>query len=1547
MPPSTDTARPRRDMPRLRPFAARACLPLGLIVVAAGLAPASADAAASLRIARPANDALVDGHRMRVVVKVPPGATRFRASIEGRNVTRRFHPRRGTRVATLSGVRPGAAHLVIRARVGSKQRLAFARVYAHGRRDPRMLALVNANTTLLRHAADEGVARLAIRASSGAIVRATLNRRPVRLRQDFRTGHRLAVLNRTDGLRRGRNTLRLVAFTRDGRYATLTRSATIPRSAPMAAAGRDRRLVAGRTLRLDGRRSRPGLPAHRLTYRWRVVGKPAGKLPRLRRPASTRPNVLLRHSTTARPKVRLREPGRYTLAMTVTEHGGNGATRRSTDLLETTVAPAAPPTGAPIDTMSEQNGKTGVRIGTSPAHFYPAPPSGQIAVLGLDPKTLRSDPDLNSVIPNSGDVDGNLKAAVAKFTVDTILVVTGSDCCSASSKLLPKSGAFSYIARYDGNKDHFGQTGTWNRNVALTDDEGDSHAAGELNGVLRYQPSDGGAFRFIQDDRVPYSTSAPTESTLGPADGATYRILAGDGDAVAGDGNDNGPLAAAQTSSALSQQWQLQRAYGDYYRIVNAQSGLCMNMSGSDYKSVLQWACTGTDATNELWFVRAGVDGDDQFYTLEPASQPTGVKSRVVATMRDNAIIVAPFSSGDKTQRFTLGIAPGVYTISDALTGKLVGEPDYNAAWGTNLGVAAATGRSSQQWRVVDGPGGSFKLVNVASGLCMDVTGASTDEGTPIERYKCDPNESDQPNELWSAVGQPDGVALVAKGSGLVLSRQQNALVQRDDNDDKGQRWRLNRVSAPAATGGSYSIQAVSATGWGERRTVDATAGGPTLTSTSDAATQQWRLTDAGDGLVELYSRGTGKCLTPASGAAVSLSACDSDAGVWRADRRPDGTYALTNTGTGGGVLTAGDGTALSIADNQGSASQSWMLGGRPVTMKVGDERRSTAVPFGAAGFVVTAFDASRKPIKGTLTADDKGTIPAPSWPAAYVTNGTLVSDGFSLGQLLQGLAKQQGATVLIQSIGHPKPASEGWDEIATGVKELGGDPSLIRQLDGSGDYALVGCAGCQQATAFDEASRRAGDPDLVGARLQGTLTRNQDSTFAADFGSGVPVDSSLGDLVERPAGTWSFTDTAAGKAALNAVASQIPLPPTCNDDANLDPVRNSYCPKDVGAATAWAAHGLKLDTLDLPDGVDATTWAQVKLQLHNEWNDLDSVHETFQSLSSVYSSVASGGNATSTGTAISDLIRNDLQQPPKPRNVGGDVLNLMSEAMALAENVGPVLLAGENVGSEPVLNKASTGESILGVLAEVWDLAAEDDGATDAIGDTIQTQASDYATSLDLELGDVADDLSVIENALVSEPVRLQAAGDNADQAWKLPETTYTELKDDLKAGLARSLWTKLLPAAYEGYQFPLLPSGTRLQTMYCVASVPFKDQPDAAVFSWPTSFNGVGDATGGVTMTLSPKTVKDDLGTYRHVGSNVLNALYGAPASGTTNGGFSSRELVGQTGLDVVDQTAPTPSNRMPPISLCQVSDQNRAHTWQWNQVAKSWLPYKPIDG
>ena len=65
--------------------------------------------------------------------------------------------------------------------------------------------------------------------------------------------------------------------------------------------------------------------------------------------------------------------------------------------------------------------------------------------------------------------------------------------------------------------------------------------------------------------------------------------------------------------------------------------------------------------------------------------------------------------------------------------------------------LAAKAPNATQQWQLVDGPNDTFKLVNVASGLCMDAHGADTDPGTAVDRYGCDPNGADQQNELWVA----------------------------------------------------------------------------------------------------------------------------------------------------------------------------------------------------------------------------------------------------------------------------------------------------------------------------------------------------------------------------------------------------------------------------------------------------------------------------------------------------------------------------------------------------------------------------------------------------------------------------------------------------------------------------------------------------------------------------------------------------------------------------------------------------------------------------
>ncbi len=69
-----------------------------------------------------------------------------------------------------------------------------------------------------------------------------------------------------------------------------------------------------------------------------------------------------------------------------------------------------------------------------------------------------------------------------------------------------------------------------------------------------------------------------------------------------GDVSQQGPVAMATGSDAAQQQWQLVRVYGQFYRMVNARSGMCLNLSGSDGVSVLQWGCVpGQGAINELW----------------------------------------------------------------------------------------------------------------------------------------------------------------------------------------------------------------------------------------------------------------------------------------------------------------------------------------------------------------------------------------------------------------------------------------------------------------------------------------------------------------------------------------------------------------------------------------------------------------------------------------------------------------------------------------------------------------------------------------------------------------------------------------------------------------------------------------------------------------------------------------------------------------------------------------------------------------------------------
>ncbi|WP_449344267.1 RICIN domain-containing protein [Streptomyces malaysiensis] len=49
-----------------------------------------------------------------------------------------------------------------------------------------------------------------------------------------------------------------------------------------------------------------------------------------------------------------------------------------------------------------------------------------------------------------------------------------------------------------------------------------------------------------------------------------------------------------------------------------------------------------------------------------------------------------------------------------------------------------AVGGANQQWRAVDEDGGAYHFVNRNSGKCLDVPGASTQDGVRLQQYTCD-----------------------------------------------------------------------------------------------------------------------------------------------------------------------------------------------------------------------------------------------------------------------------------------------------------------------------------------------------------------------------------------------------------------------------------------------------------------------------------------------------------------------------------------------------------------------------------------------------------------------------------------------------------------------------------------------------------------------------------------------------------------------------------------------------------------------------------------
>jgi hypothetical protein len=371
--------------------AAALALLAAISLVAAG--PAGAQARYDgriLEIGAPSDQRLVTGGAVALRFRAQAGTRHVRAYVDRRNVTRRL-ARRGNRFSaqlSLRGLRPGPHRLLVTARRGGRRDADAVTVFV-GRR---VRSLVGVRARLRATSAVPVHVRVPRRAR---LVRVTLNGRDASAGLWPLLGaRRSGDLSAAQGLRFGRNVLRVLALRMDGRYDVERRVIRVRRRAPLASAGHNRQAKVGRRVRLDARRSRAARSGRRLAYSWKLARAPKGSRTKLRRRAS------------ARPALEPDRAGTYVLRLTVREAGRRRAEASAVGSVDTVVVqatPNLPAIGWAIDTIADQNGSAVIAYGPNAA---PIESPTALQMLALDSQTLAN------VTPSNDTFDLSLSSGV-------------------------------------------------------------------------------------------------------------------------------------------------------------------------------------------------------------------------------------------------------------------------------------------------------------------------------------------------------------------------------------------------------------------------------------------------------------------------------------------------------------------------------------------------------------------------------------------------------------------------------------------------------------------------------------------------------------------------------------------------------------------------------------------------------------------------------------------------------------------------------------------------------------------------------------------------------------------------------------------------------------------------------------------------------------------------------------------------------------------------------------------------------------------------------
>lgn len=333
---------------------------LSTAVAVAFLSPAPALAAT--RIVAPSPDRILQQSGTTLRVSAAKNVTKVTARRDGAALPGRFTRRADGTWAlrvTRSALRPGVNHFTVTTRT-KRGRTATSRVRVfYGARK-------RAFTQVRLGSSSRGSVPLRVRTSADPRLRLrlTLNGRDATRVLAPRFGARRAGrLGADDGLRHGRNVLRVVAIKADGTYAAVTRIFRVAAAQPLVGAGPPRRATPGERVTLPGRIvTSPRMGARAAaSAKWMVLDAPPGSkaLP------LTTTSLL---STFTPDKV-----GTYTLRLVA----GTGASAPLDEVTVTSVADV-PPIGTPVTTLTNQ---AAIEIGGSTYAYNPNEDAVQVVMV--------------------------------------------------------------------------------------------------------------------------------------------------------------------------------------------------------------------------------------------------------------------------------------------------------------------------------------------------------------------------------------------------------------------------------------------------------------------------------------------------------------------------------------------------------------------------------------------------------------------------------------------------------------------------------------------------------------------------------------------------------------------------------------------------------------------------------------------------------------------------------------------------------------------------------------------------------------------------------------------------------------------------------------------------------------------------------------------------------------------------------------------------------------------------------------------------------------